>query len=300
MSLVRYRTARVNGLDIFYREAGRKGNPVVLLLHGFPSSSFMFRDLIPMLANDHHVVAPDYPGFGQSSFPGRGEFSYTFQNLAEMVGGLLDTLSIERFAMYIQDYGAPVGLRLALMRPESVAGLIVQNGNSYEEGLSDEWLPLKSFWESPSDQAREALRGWLTEDGIRMQYLAGVSESRREVFSPDTWTLDWALLSRPGNIDVQLDLFYDYRTNVEMYPEFQRFFREYRPPTLVVWGKHDPFFTTDGARAYLRDIPDAEIHLMEGGHFLLESHLEATGRLILDLLQRTRTATPSGYAVRNS
>ena len=283
---IRHKTLRVGGLQIFYREAGQKGNPVVLLLHGFPSSSFMFRDLIPLLGRDFHVIAPDYPGFGHSSFPDRTTFSYTFQNLAETIAGLLDALSIDRFVMYIQDYGAPVGLRLALMRPESIAGLIVQNGNAYEEGLSDEWQPLKDFWADPSDEKREKLRGWLTEDGVRKQYLAEVPEAVIESLSPDTWTIDWALLNRPRNIDVQLELFHDYQKNVELYPEFQRFFRQHQPPTLIVWGKHDPFFTVDGARAYLRDLPDAEIHLLDGGHFLLESHLNEAALLIQHHLRK--------------
>lgn len=287
MERIQYKTARVDGLDIFYREAGRRGNPVVILLHGFPSSSFMFRGLIPLLARDYHVIAPDYPGFGHSSFPNHGEFSYTFGQLAEILGGLLDAISIDRFTMYIQDYGAPIGLRLALMRPESVVGLVVQNGNAYEEGLSDEWLPLKRFWSDPTEEAREALRGWLTEAGIRSQYTAGLGQQMVSDLSPDTWTLDWALLNRPGNIDVQLDLFHDYRMNVELYPEFQRYFREHRPHALIVWGRRDPFFTTAGARAFRRDLPDAEIHLLDGGHFLLESHLNEAGSLILDHLHRT-------------
>lgn len=284
MSQVRYKCASVEGLNIFYREAGSPTNPVVLLLHGFPSSSFMFRDLIRQLSEDHYVIAPDYPGFGYSSIPKQS--SHTFEKLADIVERFLELLSIDQFAMYIQDYGAPVGLRLALRRPESISGLIIQNGNAYEEGLSDEWLPLKRFWKNPTAEARESLRGWLTEDGVRMQYLAGIPEDRIPRFSPDTWTLDWSLLARPENIDMQLDLFHDYQTNVDMYPAFQQFFRDHQPPTLILWGERDPFFNVEGARAYLRDLPEAELHLIDGGHFLLESHAYDVGALILDHLKQ--------------
>lgn len=287
MTNIRYRTVQVDGLDIFFREAGEAGKPVVLLLHGFPSSSYMFRDLITLLGEEHHVIAPDYPGFGHSSFPDPKSFAYTFENLAKVIDRFLSALSIDEFAMYIQDYGAPVGLRLALMRPNSIRSVIVQNGNAYEEGLSNEWLPLKQYWADPTDDAREALRSWLTQDGVRMQYVAGMQEEMIPLFSPDTWTLDWNRLSRPGNIDVQLDLFYDYRTNIELYPDFHKFFRDRQPPALILWGERDPFFTIAGAHAYLRDLPEAELHLFDGGHFLLETHLDRAADLMLDHLERS-------------
>lgn len=287
MTNIRYRTVQVDGLDIFFREAGEVGDPAILLLHGFPSSSFMFRDLIPLLAKRYHVIAPDYPGFGYSSSPQSKEFEYTFENLANVIDRFLVALSIEQFAMYIQDYGAPVGLRLALMRPQSIRSLIVQNGNAYEEGLSNEWLPLKQYWADPTDDAREALRGWLTQDGIRMQYVAGMQDEKLRLFSPDTWTLDWSRLSRTGNIDVQLDLFYDYRTNVELYPDFHKYLHDRQPPTLILWGERDPFFTLAGAQAYLRDLPEAELHLFDGGHFLLETHLDRAAELMIDHLRRS-------------
>jgi pimeloyl-ACP methyl ester carboxylesterase len=270
--IVEHRTVEVDGVTVFYREAGPRDAPTVLLLHGFPSSSFMYRDLIPALADRWHVVAPDYPGFGQSAFPRAGEFAYTFERYARLMEAFVREQRIDRFVLYVQDYGAPIGLRLALMKPERLAGLIVQNGNAYEEGLSNAWDPLKAYWRDPSGSNREKLRGWLNADGVRLQYVAGVPKELLPRFSPDTWTLDWSLLARPGNIDVQLDLFGDYRTNVELYPQFQAMLRERRPPTLVVWGEYDPFFTPAGARAFKRDVPDAEVHLLPTGHFALETH----------------------------
>lgn len=269
---VRHRKVQVDGLDIFYREAGNPEAPAVLLFHGFPTSSHMFRHLIPALADRYRVVAPDYPGFGFSSFPAREQFTYSFANLAKVMASFTDAVGLKRYALYIQDYGAPVGLRLALERPEAIAALITQNGNAYEEGLSPLWDPLKSYWTDPSNENREALRGWLNEAGVRLQYAAGVTDEQVERLAPDNWQLDWQLMQRPGNIDMQLDLFGDYRTNVELYPRFQQLFRESQPPTLVIWGKNDPFFTVDGARSFLRDLPNAELELVDGSHFLLETH----------------------------
>jgi pimeloyl-ACP methyl ester carboxylesterase len=270
--VIRHRMVEVDGLQIFYREAGRVGAPTILLLHGFPSSSFMFRSLMPALAGDYHLIAPDYPGFGNSAFPGPGEFPHSFSALTTIIDRFTNVISLDRYILYIQDYGAPVGLRLALLHPQKVIGLIVQNGNAYEEGLSGEWEPLRAYWREPTSANREKLRGWLTPDGIRLQYVAGLPEGLIERVSPETWILDWARLSRPGNVEYQLDLFGDYRSNVELYPRFQQFFRDYRPPTLVAWGRYDPFFTTAGATAFQRDIPDAETHLLDAGHFALETH----------------------------
>jgi pimeloyl-ACP methyl ester carboxylesterase len=287
---VRHRTVDVGGVRIFYREAGApdaRGAPTVLLLHGFPSSSHMFRNLIPRLARSHHVVAPDYPGFGASDFPPADTFTYSFEHLAEVVGAFTETLGLERYALYLQDYGAPVGLRLALRDPSKVKALIVQNGNAYEEGLSAEWAPLEAHWRAPTAESREALRGWLTRAGVEQQYTAGLDAAEIERVSPDTWTLDWARLARPGNVDVQLDLFADYRTNVALYPRFQEYFRAHRPPTLVVWGARDPFFTVAGAEAYRRDLPDAEIHVLpRAGHFALETHLEDVASRMEEFLVR--------------
>lgn len=269
---VRHRTAKVGELDIFYREAGKLDGPAVLLLHGFPTSSHMFRHLIPALADRYRVIAPDYPGFGYSSFPPRETFQFSFANFARVIAGFTDAVGLSRYALYIQDYGAPVGLRLSLERPNAIAALITQNGNAYEEGFSPLWAPLKAYWADPSDKNREALRGWLNEAGVRLQYAAGVPKQQAERLSPDNWTLDWALMQRTGNADLQLDLFGDYRTNVDLYPSFQHFFRSRRPPTLVLWGKNDPFFTVAGAKAFLRDLPHAELELVDGSHFLLETH----------------------------
>jgi pimeloyl-ACP methyl ester carboxylesterase len=280
---VRYRSARVQGLDIFYREAGPERGPVVLLLHGFPSSSFMFRELIPKLADRYRVIAPDYPGFGQSSFPERGAFAYTFEHLARVMTSFTDALKLSRYALYVQDYGAPIGLRLALARPERVTALVVQNGNAYEEGLSREaWEPLRRYWREPTAAHREALRQWLSPEGVRQQYSAGLPEPLLRRLSPDTWTLDWARMSRPGNVDAQLDLFGDYQTNVALYPRFHELFRARRFPTLIVWGRHDIFFTPAGAEAYKRDLPDAELVLLDAGHFALETHAD-------EIAQRMRT-----------
>lgn len=283
---VRHRRIQVDGLDIFYREAGPAEAPVLLLLHGFPASSHMFRQLMPALADRWRVIAPDYPGFGYSAFPPRERFAYSFAAYAELMATFTEALGLRRYALYIQDYGAPIGLRLALLRPDRVIALIVQNGNAYEEGLSDLWSPLRAYWAAPTAENRAKLRGWLDLDGTRLQYAAGVPEDQVELLSPDTWMLDWALLNRPGNIDLQLDLFGDYQSNVALYPAFQNFFRAQRPPTLIAWGRHDPFFTVAGAEAYRRDLPDAELHLLDASHFALETHGPRIASLIRDFLAR--------------
>lgn len=267
----RYKSIRIEGVKLFYREAGAPDAPALLLLHGFPTSSHMFRDLIPALADRYHVVAPDYPGFGYSDFPDRARFPYSFASYAEIIDKFTQAIGLRRYALYVQDYGAPVGLRLALRAPERVTALVVQNGNAYEEGLSDAWGPIKDYWRDPTPANRDKMRVFLTLDGTRTQYTAGLADSQVELVSPDNWMLDWSLLSRPGNIDLQLDLFGDYQTNVALYPDFQAFFRERRPPTLIVWGRFDPFFTVAGAQAYRRDLPDAELHLLDAGHFALET-----------------------------
>lgn len=291
---VRHSTITVEGVEIFYRQAGPADGPAILLLHGFPSSSFMFRQLIPALADRWRVIAPDYPGFGQSGFPDPVRFDYTFANLTRVMEAFTEAVGLRRYAVYIQDYGAPVGLRLALRHPERISAFIVQNGNAYEEGLSAAWDPLKAYWRDPSAAHREQLRAWLTADGIRAQYVAGVPQALIPLFSPDTWTLDWMRLSRPGNIDVQLQLFGDYQTNVALYPEFQRLFRENNWPMLIAWGRHDPFFTVAGAQAYRRDQPKAEVHLLDAGHFALETHGAEIAALIRDFLARNTAALAAG------
>lgn len=281
---LRYARADVDGAGIFYREAGPRDAPVVLLLHGFPSSSHMFRNLIPALADRYHVIAPDYPGFGQSDFPPTSRFDYSFAGYARLLERFTRQLGIQRYALYVQDYGAPIGYRLALLAPERVSALIIQNGNAYEAGLSQAWDPLKAYWRHPTATNREVLRGWLVESGIREQYVGGLPPHLAERISPDTWTLDWALLARPGNVEMQLGLFADYAGNVALYPRIQEYFREYQPPALIAWGRHDPFFTVAGATAYLRDLKNAELHLLDAGHFALETHGDEIAALIRDFL----------------
>lgn len=281
---VRYRTVRVGAVDVFVREAGPEGAPAVLLLHGFPSSSFMFRDLIPRLATRYRVVAPDYPGFGLTEVP--AQFQPSFDAYARLMLELVDELRLDEYALYVQDYGAPVGFRLALLAPRRVSAIVVQNGNAYEEGLSSEWQGLKAFWQEPSRENRERLRAWLNPEGIRQQYVAGVPARHLDRLSPDTWSLDWERLSRPGNIDLQLDLFADYRGNVVLYPQIQQFLRDRKPPLLIAWGRHDVYFTEAGARAYQRDVPDAELHLLDASHFALETHGAQIAGLMLEFLDR--------------
>jgi pimeloyl-ACP methyl ester carboxylesterase len=280
---ITYKTLHVNGADVFYREAGDPSRPVVLLLHGFPTSSHMFRDLIPQLAGDYHVIAPDLPGFGNTVTPPRGTFDYTFDNLAKVIIDFVNALGLARYAIYVFDYGAPTGFRLALAHPERVAAIISQNGNAYAEGLSPAWEPWQAYWRKPTPENREACRIALSPDVIRdFQYGHGAP---RERLSPDGYTLDIAYMSRPGADEIQLDLVLDYRTNVALYPKFQDFFRTYRPPTLAVWGKHDPFFLPAGAEAFKRDNPDAKVVFYDTGHFALETHAEEIGKEILGFLK---------------
>lgn len=281
---VHYRSATVDGVKVFYREAGPADGPVVLLLHGFPTSSHMFRNLIPTLADRYHVIAPDYPGFGESDAPDHTQFAYTFGHYADLVDGLLGQLGAKSYAMYVMDYGAPVGYRLALKHPDRVTGLIVQNGNAYDEGLREFWDPIKAYWADGSAKSREALSGLVTLPTTIFQYTDGVRDVSR--ISPDNWVHDQALLDRPGNKDIQLDLFYDYRTNVPLYPQFQAFFRERKPPTLIVWGKNDKIFPEEGAHPYLKDLPDAELHILDTGHFALEDKLDEMAPLIRGFLDK--------------
>jgi len=286
MTTVHHRYATVDGQRLFYREAGPAGAPVVLLLHGFPASSFMFRNLIPLLADRYHVIAPDHLGFGLSGAPATGEFTYTFDGLAGLTAALLVQLRVTRYAMYVQDYGAPVGWRLALANPAAVTAIVTQNGNGYEAGFVDAfWKPVREYWRDPGPQAEAALRQALTLEAIRWQYLHGVPDET--VVSPDTWYHDFALVSRPGNDLVQLQLFADYATNVPLYPRLHAYLRDSGVPLLAIWGANDEIFGPDGARAFAGDAPGAEIHLLDGGHFLLESHLDAAAGTIRRFLERT-------------
>lgn len=277
--LVRYGTESIDGVDVFFREAGRAGAPKIVLLHGFPTSSHMFRNLIPQLAENFHVIAPDYPGFGLSSAPDADKFEYTFEHLASIVDTLLERRGFDSYAIYLMDYGAPVGYRIAEAHPERVTGLIVQNGNAYDEGLREFWDPIKLYWKTGAEQERNALRGLLTIDATKWQYQHGTRNP--ESISPDNWLVIQPLLDRPGNQEVQLDLFYDYRTNVPLYPRWQKYFRDHRPKTLIIWGEHDQIFPADGAHPYLRDLPNAKLHLLNTGHFALEED----GALMADLMR---------------
>jgi len=279
-----HRTIEIDGLDVFYREAGDPKNPTILLLHGFPTSSHMFRNLIRDLEDEFHLVAPDYPGFGNSSMPPREEFDYTFDSLADVVEKLTDEIGLERMSLYLMDYGAPVGYRLAARRPERVEALIVQNGNAYDEGLREFWEPIKTYWADRSEKNAEALRGLLTIDATRWQYTHGVRDE--SAISPDNWVIDQALLDRPGNEEIQLQLFYDYGSNPALYPECQEYFRDRQPPTLIVWGENDHIFPAEGAHPYRRDLKEAEVHLLDTGHFALEEDGDVIAEKIREFLRR--------------
>ena len=270
MTTIKYRTIDVNGCKVFYREAGAADAPVILLLHGFPSASHMFRDLIPRLADRFRLVAPDLPGFGQSDMPPRASFAYSFDHLAEIIDRFTERLGLTRFAVYVFDYGAPVGFRLAVKHPDRITAIISQNGNAYEEGLSDGWTPIRAYWQDASAANRDALRAFLKPETTQWQYTNGVADAT--AVSPDGWTLDNAYLARPGADEAQLDLFGDYQSNVALYPAFQNYFRNHQPRLLAVWGRNDPFFLPAGALAFKRDIPSAVVRFFETGHFALETH----------------------------
>ncbi|MFG3581165.1 alpha/beta fold hydrolase [Micromonospora chersina] len=283
----RHHLVTVAGQQVFYRAAGDPSRPTLVLLHGFPTSSHMFRNLIPALADEFHLVAPDHVGFGQSSAPPVDQFDYSFERLTEITLGLLDTLGIDRFALYLHDYGAPIGLRIASRHPQRVTGLITQSGNAYTEGFTPFWEVL--FDHAKDRQAHEpAVRQLLEVDATRWQYTHGVPADRLDRVAPETWLLDQAGLDRPGNKEIQLQLFWDYQFNLDVYPDFQRYFRQHQPPTLVTWGRHDEIFGPAGAEAYARDLPDAEIHLLDTGHFALETHGDEIAELVRAFLRRTR------------
>ncbi|MBT2792764.1 alpha/beta fold hydrolase [Paraburkholderia strydomiana] len=270
MSTIAHRHIDVDGLNVFYREAGPADAPKLLLLHGFPSSSHMFRDLIPLLADRFHIVAPDLPGFGLSDMPARDSFAYTFENIAGVIDRFTEMIGFDRYAVYVFDYGAPTGFRLALKHPERITAIVSQNGNAYEEGLSDGWNPIRAYWQEQTQANRDALRPFLTKETTKWQYTQGVHDE--SAVSPDGYSLDDYYMSRPGAHEVQLDLFGDYRSNVALYPAFQAYFREHQPKFLAVWGKNDPFFMPPGAEAFKRDIPHADVRFFDTGHFALETH----------------------------
>lgn len=268
-----FHTVSIDGLDIFYREAGSRDNPTILLLHGFPTSSHMFRNLIPALADRFHLVAPDYPGYGNSSMPTVDEFDYTFDHLAEVVEKFITAIALKQYSLYVMDYGAPIGYRIAAKYPERVQSLIVQNGNAYEEGLREFWEPIKAYWQDPSAENAKLLRDFLRLEGTKWQYTNGARNL--EAISPDNWNIDQPLLDRPGNDEIQMALFYSYGTNPPLYPQWQEYFHKHQPPTLIVWGKNDYIFPSEGAYPYQRDLKDVEFHLLDTGHFALEEDGEA-------------------------
>ena len=288
MTRIAYRKANVDGMNVFYREAGPTNAPTLLLLHGFPTSSHMFRDLIPLLADRFHIIAPDLPGFGQTDLPSRDTFSYTFAKLAEVIGRFTEVVNLTRFAIYIFDYGAPVGLRIAIKHPERITAIISQNGNAYEEGLSDGWNPIRTYWREPTKANRDALRSFLSPETTVWQYTHGVSDP--SVVSPDGYSLDSHYLARPEAHEAQLDLFLDYASNVALYPEFQTYFRSHQPPLLAAWGRNDPFFLPAGAEAYKRDIPAADVRFFDTGHFALETHSAEIAGAIRTFLGRAAAA----------
>ncbi|NKJ39474.1 alpha/beta hydrolase [Rhizobium sp. SG570] len=281
---VRFKTADVDGLKLFYREAGDTARPTVLLLHGFPSASHMFRDLIPELADKYHVVAPDLPGFGQTEQPSRDKFVYTFENITKVIARFTEVIGLDKFAMYVFDYGAPVGFRLAVAHPERVTAIITQNGNTYLEGVSEAFAPVQAYWIDPSQANRDALRGFLAPETTLFQYTHGVADP--SLVSPDGRNLDDFYLSRPGNDEIQLDLLLDYQSNVALYDTIQAYLRKHQPPVLAVWGKNDPFFIPPGAEAFKRDVSSADVRFVDSGHFALETHAAEIGAAMREFLAK--------------
>ena len=273
---------KADGVNVFYREAGHEQAPVVLLLHGFPTSSFQFRALIPRLADRYRVIAPDYPGFGFTEVPESRRYKYSFDALAKTTVAFTDALKLERYALYVFDYGAPVGFRLAMERPERVTGIVSQNGNAYEEGLGPAWAAVRRYWSEPTSENREAIRSVLNLEGLRREYSVGMANPK--LIAPEGYTLDAALMARPGNVDIQLDLFLDYANNVKLYPAFHEYFRKWKPPLHAIWGKHDLYFIPPGAEAFRRDNPNATVELVDSGHFALETHLEEIARAMRTFL----------------
>ncbi|HEY7108528.1 MAG TPA: alpha/beta hydrolase [Nitrososphaeraceae archaeon] len=291
MAKTKHQTISIDGMKIFYREAGEQKNaPTILLLHGFPTSSHMFRNIIPTLGDKFHLIAPDYPGFGYSSMPPVDKFQYTFDHLSEVVDEFVTRIGLERYSLYVMDYGAPIGFRLAVKHPEKIESLIIQNGNAYDEGLREFWEPLKSYWKEPNEKNKDALKKFLAVEATKWQYTHGVKNEN--AISPDNWIHDQSLLDRPGNNEIQLQLFYDYGSNPPLYPLWQEYFRKYQPPTLVVWGRNDVIFPMEGAIPYQRDLKNIEIHLLNTGHFALEEEGELIAELISRFLMSTHKAIP--------
>ena len=274
------RSIKVDGIDIFYREAGDRKNPSLLLLPGFPTSSVMFKNLMIALSDRFHLVAPDFPGFGFSAFSAKDQFEYSFRNISAYINKFTDVINLQSFTIYLHDYGAPVGLRLCVSHPEKIDGIIVQNGNAYEEGVYRIWDEMRDYWETPTPEKKKKLYAFLSEEGVKWQYTAGLPEELQSTVSPELWMLDWDLMKRPGNIDMQYELNCDYKNHINMFPVFQEYFRVHQPPALVIWGKHDPFFNVEEAVCYKRDLPDAQVHILDGSHWVLETNFDEVLNLI--------------------
>jgi pimeloyl-ACP methyl ester carboxylesterase len=279
------RSIKVDGIDIFYREAGDRKNPSLLLLPGFPTSSVMFKNLMIALSDRLHMIAPDFPGFGFSAFPSKDQFEYSFANISACINKFTDEINLSAFTIYLHDYGAPVGLRLCVNHPEKIEGIIVQNGNAYEEGVHRIWDEMRDYWENPTPEKKKKLYAFLSEEGVKWQYTAGLPEELLPAVSPELWMLDWDLMKRPGNIDMQYELNCDYKNHIKMFPVFQEYFREHQPRALVIWGKHDPFFNKEEAFCYKRDLPDAQVHILDGSHWVLETNFDEVLSLIKDFLK---------------
>jgi pimeloyl-ACP methyl ester carboxylesterase len=273
-------TISIDGINIFYREAGDKSNPAILLLHGFPTSSVMFKNLMIALANRFHLVAPDYPGFGFSDFPNKEQFEYSFSNISAYINKFTDAINLQSFTIYLHDYGAPIGLPLCVNHPEKIKGIIVQNGNAYDEGAGPQWDEIKDYWQNPTPEKKAKVYAFLSEEGTKSQYYAGVPEELLSTVSPETWMLDWDLMKRPGNLDMQYELNCCFKHHFEMFPAYQAYFRTYQPPALIIWGKHDPYFSVAEAYCYKRDLPKAQVHIIEGSHMVLETNFDEVVKLI--------------------
>jgi pimeloyl-ACP methyl ester carboxylesterase len=278
------RSANVDGIDIFYREAGDKNNPSILLLHGFPTSSVMFKNLMVALADKFHLIAPDYPGFGFSAFPDRKNYEYSFKNISATINRFTDVIDLKKFSIYLHDYGCPIGLRLCVAHPEKIEGIIVQNGNAYLEGVERIWDEIRDYWEHPTEEKKKKVYAFISAEGTKSQYYAGLPEELHTRVSPETWMLDWERMSRPGNADMQYELNCTYKSNIEMFPAFQEYFRTYQPPALIMWGKYEPYFNVNEAHCYKRDLPDARVHIIDGSHMLLETHFDEVLNLINNFL----------------
>jgi pimeloyl-ACP methyl ester carboxylesterase len=279
------RSIAVDGVDIFCREAGDKANPSLLLLHGFPTSSVMFKNLMTALSDEFYLIAPDYPGFGLSAFPDKNNFKYTFENISACINKFTEAINLSSFTIYLHDFGCPIGLRLCVNHPEKIERIIVVNGNAYEEGIDGIWDELRDYWEHPTEEKKKKQTAYLSEEGTKAQYYSGVPEELKDNISPELWMLDWDLLKRPGNIEMQFELACDYKNNIEMFPVFQNYLRTYKPPALVIWGKHDPYFSVKEADCYKGDIPNAQVHVTNGAHMVLESNFDEVLELIRDFMR---------------